>query len=754
MPNEYIETFDGIELQATVNKLTADKVLFVDGETYASDDSYFVNRYYEAGSTVKYNVDLKTNIDINGAKAVNIMIDAAPTLHPEYFRTVAYRVYEYDSGGSVLTKAFLDGEQPYQYVISNSSTTKISLALFLNQAAAIPSAYTEKIWVDYIHVYKSLHIDTDYVSIKDVEELKSRDATRFNQTFDYEEFNLTARRTVPSGDTTLYASDFDNRINIPCEAEQRLVITAHGLRATVHPEFWKTVFLRVAEYDANNSIVKRNNLLQRNGEISGIVITSAASVRVEVLLTNQAYSSVTAYTEIFEVDYLSVTHSEAIEHNVDIAISDYDALAGRSLIPSYYFDMTASNSFTANTYLDGKIAEIPKGKHFLFCTDQHWNNSGNNEVQNAKLSNKLMSYVYHRLNDCAVVFGGDVINEDSTGYVAYGKLCGFMSEALAAFGGNLLVCAGNHDINLANVEPSRYATEEEYNAAYNARVVPWSAARRALVGHLDGRIVPYDPSKKAANYASGNNLAEIISGFKMNYYYDDDVNKIRYIVISILQPTNAITRAIYGSSIEDVPGGQNANLYLVIDWLYDSLMSVKEGYDVVLVSHRPSSLGSISGPQGRIAQMLRFFKKKSTLTFTTGISTNGWSSETESGSDYAYTFDFSNAPDAGVVLEIGGDMHADFVDVVTGPSFPDIVRQNPYPTDLTLDPDSVVVYSQNCDAFRRTGYSGTGVNPTPMTEGTVTEQCFTVVTFTINGDIAFTRFGAGDGLVVDYRYYS
>ena len=181
-----------------------------------------------------------------------------------------------------------------------------------------------------------------------------------------------------------------------------------------------------------------------------------------------------------------------------------------------------------------------------------------------------------------------------------------------------------------------------------------------------------------------------------------------------------------------------------MDWLYETLMSTPDDYTVVVAMHAFINWGTNkveSGPL-QVCNMLSGYKQKDPSRRITN-------SNQISGNVYPYGYhyyDFSNAKKPKGIICLGGDMHWDYAYVVRTAEG---AESGAYTDSLAQHPDSIVVVHTQTDAYGRTYPPGTYLSDTwPMEQGTVTEQCFDIVSIEQYNEnyvkAKFTRIGAGE----------
>ena len=399
----------------------------------------------------------------------------------------------------------------------------------------------------------------------------------------------------------------------------------------------------------------------------------------------------------------------------------HDSIVNDDLaIPDYYFE---------KGYINNKVASIPEGKSFIFITDTHW-------PVNEKVSTSLITYVMKKADISKVVFGGDILTRDDTKEKAKATLAQYLEESIQAWGIDYLPVFGNHDLNMANATGN-----------LDEMRLSWLDVESTFVGHLantaqferfDDLFPEFETTEE--------DIAELRAYTHLHYYCDDNDRGIRYIIINTGTPDNII--------IERYFGVQNlSEMYLQMDWLYNTLMSTPQGYDVIVFGHEMNynpQEESILGyhMKGIVGQLSALKMKTSTALYVSGAENELLDNWISRGN---HIYDFSNAPEIGKILCVSGHNHIDYI---LNCSYTDeSIESNNYTTyeiesgsTIQQSVGEVPIIHTQCDAYGAVD----SVRCYDMTPGTITEQCFDVITLTEDG-VACTRFGAGEDRFLEFR---
>lgn len=459
------------------------------------------------------------------------------------------------------------------------------------------------------------------------------------------------------------------------------------------------------------------------------------------------YSDVSNFIRTKTPDNYRKTEYNIKADNLSKLIEDVDNLYGKinyshenfgvalvlreKLIPSYYISIEDNPvSYDNLIYLDEKLRNVPNGKHFIFITDPHW-------PSNQKNSPALISYILNRINIDTVIMGGDILDQSDTKYKGAADLLNYTSIMQSACGGKYIAVLGNHDVNTANT--GGYTT-----AQLEPLMLPYDIVFKNM-------IPDYVESDKAERLDDLGLDDEVLSDLhfymKCHYYYDDFNNKTRYI--------NIVTGTTNPGSPKSVFGLSNySELLLQFDWLYDALMGTPDGFDIVLCGHALVAWGNTASAESDqvksyalyVMKMLSALKTKGSCTVTNDKNNDKLSLYFSAGD---HNYDFSNAPNVGTVLALGGDTHWDCQCVCHNKSGTYISETISDGTEY--QDDSVIAIVTQTDSQGRSLYSGKeyAEKVYKMTIGTVSEQCFDIVT--IGDGITFTRIGAGTDRYFNYN---
>ena len=340
------------------------------------------------------------------------------------------------------------------------------------------------------------------------------------------------------------------------------------------------------------------------------------------------------------------------KQNVGISIGANEVKDNINSSP--WFDEVDSDGSTYGTYLDDKIDSIPAGNSFIFISDVHY-------IGNNKESAKLIDYVRRRLGIKTIIHGGDVLNEAPTIAQASKEWLDFNKDFVFRIGTDFKQVCGDHDHN------GRYAD--------TGQALSYQFIQRVINGYNINELsydTLYDQQVNEVSKVDSwtdNEIKEYEAWKKMHYYYDDNTINTRFIILHTGW-TGDVGLAVdkLGSNVLD----ENNAIYLQLDFLYKSLISCPNNYNIIVAGH--NTIGNKSynvtvnneilprynvneiiykGGWVNVALMLHAYKDKKDII----LSYRDWSG---SGLKKKH-FDFTNIKTNNTIICIGGDVHWDIM---------------------------------------------------------------------------------------------
>lgn len=477
-----------------------------------------------------------------------------------------------------------------------------------------------------------------------------------------------------------------------------------------------------------------------------------------------------SYSVKKNVDAASEAFVEHINERIDNVIND--GIVGIGVYPiaqhikeerSYFLNENYSDevSYADTSYLDGKIRNIPAGKHFIFTTDNHidYYNVGLRQRET-----EIMSYVKAKLNAGCVIFGGDAIGQQDTPYKAAKVLSVYTEDKFNAFGSDFLWCQGNHDAN-ANDGQNQIPSTEIYKRT------------TGIMGRYGKAVFDTDGIDLInALEATDEQKAKMIAWWKLHYYYDDNKNKIRFITIETGDGSDGLRTLNNGSSWD---GYLALNAY--ITFIGNALLTCPDGWDVVIVLHQLVQSEWINSSAVMSFGLRSYYDLYAMLSaFKNKISVNVVRvGDTEYGNkpflksivesripSAGTTFNFSNRT-SGRCIAISGHYHFDDAWIIQNPSPSSVwnYRGKEYgewdtilnDAILSIQLDRACIYEKSTwtnpenpnhsKVPNAVSFANQDNNAEAGTDGerfgTVKEVLFDVVTITPDNKVICTRIGAG-----------
>ena len=347
---------------------------------------------------------------------------------------------------------------------------------------------------------------------------------------------------------------------------------------------------------------------------------------------------------------------------------------------------------TSHYYCEERIADILSvpGVPSIFITDTHWRTTSP-----SKFSWDLCGLFADRIHCNNVVMGGDVLTQHATASEGKSQLINETSNFINRSGTSLKYAFGNHDLNMANVGKTGFTDSyETYRMAYED-------VYKTCIAHLDG-IVNFDYSEVIFTNT------EKWYRNRLHYYYDDEKNRIRYIIMDSGTSKDALSA-----------GGTPTRLKFQYNWLAKVLEETPIGYHVMVFAHQfwadttdaEGNKTILSTAQGdNVSKILNAYQNRQTISGTDG--------------ELAYNYDFTQSNGCPIIAMVSGHVHFDYTGVVNG--IPQIVT--------------------TCDAIDHTGHWGV-----EMTAGTVTEHAFDIIKVDkFTRTVRCFRIGAGKDRIFTY----
>ena len=438
--------------------------------------------------------------------------------------------------------------------------------------------------------------------------------------------------------------------------------------------------------------------------------------------------------------------------------NDQDCLLLRRHIadnwPQYFTTPANPTSYSDMNYLDGRIKDVPQGKHFIFITDTHWKDNP------AKRSNWIASYIQKRLGGCPVVFGGDAVNHAASKYLAARELSVYADEFFSAFGDNCLFVCGNHDANYAAVQgggapADMLIDDREIYARTVARLAHKVTFDQESIDALNAlNYVDYEQTKPMTDDLRA--LGE--AWLRLHYHYDDTRDRVRHIVFET---------GIGGQALRQLVGRYTSYIIpMQFAWFHRVLLSTPKDYDIVVHGHVWTTDADDSDARNMLILLYHFISKTSVginmrADNTTGRDNDGtWVYPKQlpralCGTKANRTFDFRASEHQGRVIVVCGHFHIDRLYQFQNTGTWQLQRLYPAPEgEYTIDGTGILCVAVNTDNAARckAGTASADITNDGRTAdpaGTTDEVCFDVITLTPDNQLVCTRIGWGEDRVAE-----
>lgn len=556
-----------------------------------------------------------------------------------------------------------------------------------------------------------------YVSVQDkknvfekINEQFEKNEFEFNDTVAnlcfYEASNISVKLDINQTDTKndVFVSD---KVKLPtCES-----YFIEFENALISPNSSGYIEIKICEYDISDKVVSRT-IIKLTGH-KALVKKSPTAVRTAIIISYSNTSSLTYLS--FNKIRLYVNAKKNIREDVQVKINDTSNVKYlKSIIPKYWIE----NESDYTMYLEDKIKSansIISDAKFAFITDLHWH-------ENAKNSNNIFGYVTKKMGIMNCFNGGDILmNMSDTPLVKQAKfyMNSYMSDLNDIILKNLHYIMGNHDTNQTNA-PSG-ATSSDYDNArlsykdiYEACIEPWKNGK-----HFSDRL-------EWASWAIG---TPQYYWNRMHYYVDDEKSRIRYIVLN---------SGAYGE-IASLVGSNGEEFYWQLNWLYDTLMNITEGWTCIVFAHQFLSDKEIDA-ENHYYDIWDYSKPIANMLISARNKTVYRTNFTHA--QVFESYDFTNIKSIDVACMICGHNHVDESIIY------DTSKDTTEIGNTVTSNSQILVICTTCDVYANT------VHPQyEMIKGTTTEQAFDVFSIDkTNKKIYTTRFGVGEDR--EFKYFT
>ena len=554
-------------------------------------------------------------------------------------------------------------------------------------------------------------------------------------------YNIIKNEYVTTSGEIVAYTGWDRTDYIDCSGVSTLYIERNGFAGNEYNAF----------YDANKQFISRfgsykNTQSVPENAVYFIMSASATDLpKIKVTVDDSLNDKIENVAKECSEKVASVNHIEPDENgNINIEVSaqsstsetDMECYFVRKEMKPYFTDYPVNvTDMNADSYIDGKISSVPSGDSFLFVTDMHY-------TENNKNSLLPMLYAHKRLGLNAVLHGGDVLEVENTKEEGAIELRKWTNDMRSCFGKGLLPVFGNHDANWAGISFGS-ATDEQKEAT----IIPYAVVENIFLNGYRNVVVQETDEKIRERYANwldditdNNDKEEFVAWCKLHYYYDDIAHKTRHIILNRVGFSPIFKKYFRGLDIE---------LKLQFEWLYDALLGTPDDYNVVVTVHfltewETNSITNV--PALNVMKLLSLAKTNGSGSFSVATGWNNNAQVTQSK-----TFDFTGRNRTGKIICLCGHSHWDYSCVchtVNG-----TYKSEDYTDNLVIGDDGILCIMTQTDAIRSANYDmsqypATSVQAT-MTNDTVTEQCFDIVTIT-EDNVVCTRIGAGNDRVYAY----
>lgn len=520
----------------------------------------------------------------------------------------------------------------------------------------------------------------------------------------YEASNISVKLNINQTDTKNDAFVSD-KVKLPtCESyfiEFKNVLISSGTIGNFE--------IKICEYDNSDKVVSRTII--KLTEHKALVKKSPTAVRTAIIISYSNTSSL-VYLSFDEIR-LYVNAKKNIREDVQIKINDTSNVKYlKSIIPKYWVE----NESDYTMYLEDKIKSansVVSDAKFAFITDPHW-------LGNAKNSNNIFGYVAKKtgIKDC--FNGGDILmNMTDTPLAKQAKFSmnSYMNDLNDIIPENLHYIMGNHDTNQTNASSSANSSDYDnarlsYKDIYEACIEPWKNGK-----HFSDRL-------EWTSWAIG---TPQYYWNRMHYYVDNEKARIRYIVLN---------SGAHGE-LASLVGSNGEEFYWQLNWLYETLMNISEGWTCIVFAHQFLSDKKID-EENHYYDMWSYSKPIANMLVSARNKTVYRPNFTHA--QVFESYDFTNIKSIDVACMICGHSHVDESIIY------DTSKDTTEIGNTVTSNSQMLVICTTCDAYTNT------VHPQyEMIKGTTTEQAFDIFSVDkTNKKIFTTRIGAGKDRELKY----
>lgn len=425
-------------------------------------------------------------------------------------------------------------------------------------------------------------------------------------------------------------------------------------------------------------------------------------------------------------------------------------------------------------HIDAQLATIPEGRSFIAITDTHYQSGSRGNIGK---SADLVQYVRKMAGIEKVINLGDPYHQENTYSEAMEQLERSMeTKFFDYFGEDGLYAIGNHDSNLTmargtgdsdsntykmdlilsdkDIYDTTFAHIEEFgkkngNIVYDEELLSIIEANKS---EIKAFMLDNVAAKDAAscnnlfgdvNYTAEQMYENLVCWAKMHYAYYDHESKICYIVLN----TGGLTLtdfALLNRELWKFHPSQYNFVYTVLNQISQKYSD----YDVVVSGHMLYNSDYAEDDFNiELFKMLSAFEGGTEVSFR--ASGNNFLSGklfgcTDGQSSKTLSYDFSGRSFSGNVICVTGHRHKD-LDIISQTKDGEYYMSVAYDeVKDNLSDNAILCLMFNQDNAREKNVEGESNVQTPVI-GTVSEQCFTILTITDDNTVVATRIGANSG---------
>ncbi len=373
--------------------------------------------------------------------------------------------------------------------------------------------------------------------------------------------------------------------------------------------------------------------------------------------------------------------------------------------------------------IDKRIASVPKGKSFIYVTDQHFPSDDFSSQGRFNSLLNIIRYVADKSGINTVVTGGDIYGSEESQRKALEIINAYYSDGLCdMFPGRAVFVLGNHDANRSGGEENIIADTALYENTVKLLLEDGNVK-------LDEKGIDTMRRVMSELGRTEHEIKEAEEMMKMHYFLDDEENKIRYIVLD--SGGAGYVQQLFNYTWKNTVVTQYR-------WLAESLDSAPSDFDIVVLCHDltiNTEANEGESPANLIFDIISAFKIKSSIDITYfGLNAEKNPELYSYAKSMGGVYDFSENKSSGKIFTLSGHVHGDSAHIMNNASEEDDDGSRNFKYEDVTAINERGVLSVTC----RSDFAGENAH------------AFDIITILENG-VVCTRIGAGKNREFSYK---